>query len=242
MIVDTLIGYVTNNDDPDKRGKIRVSLEILGNEEYPEPLEPWLPPGMFSLPQIGEQVEVILPHDANGPEAGLVDYPEFAFWRAVLIDDEGGIPSDFETNYTERRGIFTPGGHILFFDDNANAPLVELRTSGGHVLRLADATASKKVELKHSGGATFEMTVDGNVTVSAKTGGTITLDDGSPLAEALAKIAELNAHIAFMNTFILVTYNLHNHPTAPVGLVSPPSVLGTADLPPKTGTTQVVAK
>jgi hypothetical protein len=45
------------------------------------------------------------------------------------------------------------------------------------------------------------------------------------------------------NTFVTTKYNLHNHPTAPVGPVSPPSVTGSsssADIDPaKSGTIEV---
>jgi hypothetical protein len=60
-----------------------------------------------------------------------------------------------------------------------------------------------------------------------KKDGTLILNDGTDYAvkynELKSKIDDLKEQL---NSFITTKYNLHNHPTAPVGAVSPPSIVG----------------
>lgn len=60
-----------------------------------------------------------------------------------------------------------------------------------------------------------------------KKDGTLILNDGTDYAvkynELKSKIDDLKQQL---NSFITTKYNLHNHPTAPTGPVSPPSIVG----------------
>ena len=236
MIVDVEIGFVSNNNDPDKKGRIKATLPMLGNEEYTEWIEPFFPPGFFNVPEVSEQVEVVLPSDQNVErEVGLVEFPEFVFWRAILIDDsdDSTLPSDFATNYPKRRGLYTKAGHILMFDDDSTTPLVEFRHASGHVIRMQGGTPNK-VEMTHAGGQTVEMTNDGNATIDCAPGGQVFVRDGSGATEALARItSDFISHITGF-------FNTHLHTAPPMG--GSTSVPTVPDLTPYTGTSVLKAK
>lgn len=65
---------------------------------------------------------------------------------------------------------------------------------------------------------------------------TIIFNDGTDYAVRYTALETafnelMNKHndlVSFTSNFVTVTYNLHNHPTAPTGAVSPPSVTGIA--------------
>lgn len=128
--VERYPAVVTANEDPEKRGRIRVKCAgIMGEDgddaaDVPGWVEPTLDWGMFAVPDVDEQVEV---------ELNISDDTDEAFGQTVL---EGGdlrwrgkrfyapeadkptvVHEEFSTNYGKRRGIATPMGHILFFDD-----------------------------------------------------------------------------------------------------------------------------
>lgn len=129
---------VTNDNDPEKRGRIKVgNSEILGDdagnpEEIPDWIEPCFPfvgkdsSGWFSVPSVGTQVEV----EAHTPDHSLIEQPYYRY-RACLYQKKSSIPEEFQTNYPYRMGIKFPSGHLLLFDNKKDAERIELKHKDG---------------------------------------------------------------------------------------------------------------
>jgi len=81
-------------------------------------------------------------------------------------------------------------------------------------------------------GETFLYCIDGNGNILSSAfvnkDGEFVINDGTRSAVAFDKLKEgFDELKSDFNNFINNTYNLHNHPTAPLGPVSVPSVVGT---------------
>lgn len=124
---------VTKNDDPEKRGRIKVScVGLMGGEDEEVPM--WVEPvpawGWFVVPDIGEMVEVECVSGSSEDEQygqSSIDGLDLKwrsgkrFWgNSEAADGIGAtpVPEDFTaTNYGKRRGFATPAGHVFLFDD-----------------------------------------------------------------------------------------------------------------------------
>jgi len=111
-------GYVTDNSDPQKRGRLSVVCQSIVAGEVLEWVEPTFPftdsegqAGWFFVPNIGSSVTVEI---NSGHEAEVNDLQPK--WRCDLYPD-GSFPEEFEDNYPQRRGFKTKEGHYLYFDD-----------------------------------------------------------------------------------------------------------------------------
>lgn len=139
---------VTVNEDPEKRGRIKVKCPgIIGDPdtELPDFIEPSFDWGWFYVPDVGEEVEiewVTEDENAEGTRGqASIDNPSI-FWttkRFESIEGEAARPQHdlmTGTNYGKRRGFRTPTGHVLFFDDTPGDEQVTLTwTNEGEVDR-----------------------------------------------------------------------------------------------------------
>jgi len=129
---------VTDSDDPEKRGRIKVACAaLLGDEESPLPM--WVEPvpqwGWFIVPDVGEIVEVeVVTGSSEDEQPGQMAIDNLNIrWQGQRHygNEEGDaptpVPEDFTaSNYGKRRGFATPGGHVLLFDDTEGDQKVSL--------------------------------------------------------------------------------------------------------------------
>src|SRR5580692_68954 len=128
---ETHFAVVTNNKDPEKRGRLKLKCQSLvgANTELPDWAEPCatmfttMGGGSLFLPLIGSTVEIIVDvHDVGLDEmAGekFLQNPNIK-WRSVGFTGKGGVmplPAALQTNYPNRRGFVTPAGHSVVMDD-----------------------------------------------------------------------------------------------------------------------------
>lgn len=172
---------VTFNQDPDKRGVIRVAcVGIMGDEdvEVPVDVEPVHDWGFFFVPDIGELVEVeCLEGSDEDEQPGQMSIDNLDLkWRSAryYTDDEDGdkptlIHSKFtEKNYGKRRGFATPAGHVFMFDDTEGAEEMTLAWKDGSALLTFDAKGT--VTLQNKAGATLVMDSDsGKIVLTSDT-------------------------------------------------------------------------
>lgn len=122
---------VTNNEDEEKRGRIRIACAgLMGDEDselpmFVEPVHEW---GWFYVPDVGEIVEIEVLTSSSTDE-GFDESSIDALspkWRGRRFygnedgatADQRAIAGDFtKTNYGKRRGFATPHGHVFMFDD-----------------------------------------------------------------------------------------------------------------------------
>jgi len=144
-------GFVTDNDDPEKRGRIRLLVPSVLGETPTGWALPSLPfggladQGLFVVPEVDAQVWVEF-------EAGNVDLP---IWTGTFWQAGGNPPAEADKSPPTTRLLKTPSGHVLQFDDESG---------------------KEKFRLAHPAGT--EMTVDekGTVIVTDAKGNTLTLD------------------------------------------------------------------
>jgi uncharacterized protein involved in type VI secretion and phage assembly len=153
---------VTDLEDPDKLGRIKVTFPWLGAAgnsaaAWATLVSPYADAdqGFEFIPARGTQVLVSF-------EAGDLRRPYVlgACWNGAESLPEA--PS----NADDIRLIHTRSGHELRFDDSSGAAKVTLSTGGGHSLVLDDA-AGGTITLTHTNGSTIEINAAGEVSVTA---------------------------------------------------------------------------
>ena len=140
-------GIVTNNQDPDEMGRIKIQFPWLSDDNETDwvriaTLMAGAKRGMFFLPEVGDEVLVAFEHgDINHP------YVIGALWNGVDIPPETN--SDGKNNI---RKISSRSGHeIIFNDDSENSEeKIEIRSKSGHTIILDDTSDKAKIEIKTS--------------------------------------------------------------------------------------------
>lgn len=137
-------GIVTNNEDPEKLGRLKVKFPWLSDNNETD----WIRMttfmagggrGSFFLPEVGDEVLVAFEHgDINRP------YIVGTLWNGVDQAPENN--SDGQNNI---RKIKSRSGHeIIFNDDNkAKQEKIEIRTNAGHKVVLDDSAGKEKIEI-----------------------------------------------------------------------------------------------
>ena len=159
---------VTNNVDPENRGRISVAcVGLLGDEEtelpmFVEPVHDW---GWFYIPDVGELVEIeVIESSDEDEQHGQMSIDNLDIkWRSKRAygNEEGEIPTSINEDFTsknigKRRGFATPIGHVFMFDDTENEEQVSL-----------------KWQNKSGENSFFAMDKDGSIVLSNKTGTTL---------------------------------------------------------------------
>jgi hypothetical protein len=179
---ETHIAIVTDNDDDEQRGRIKVaSSTLLGVDEngdpieYPafiEPLYPYLSSsdgertdgGWFFIPSVGTyvQVEVAARSGRDEVPGGIMAEGHDIKWVACVWPraDSDGVPDDFLTNYPQRKGIRTELGHQLLFDDTEGSELVRLECSNANGTSFLSFDDKGTATLLTSGGNALVMDDD----------------------------------------------------------------------------------
>lgn len=144
-------GFVVDNQDPEKRGRLRLRVpSLLGSETSAWAL-PCLPfggladQGLFMIPEIDAQVWVEF-------EEGNLHAP---IWTGVFWQQSGDVPSEASLDEPTTRILKTPSGHVLQFDD---------------------ASGKEKIRLFHPKEAELTMDENGTVVLKDGNGEVITLD------------------------------------------------------------------
>ena len=150
---------VTDIVDPDRLGRVQVSLPGLGEDgadvrHWATLLTPYADDdqGFCAYPAVGSQVVV-------GFEAGDAA-------RAYIVGscwNGKESPPTPATRQNDRRVLRTRAGSVLQFDDAAGSTSITLRTDSGHELVL-DAGRSE-IRLTHSAGFGITLSASGSVDI-----------------------------------------------------------------------------
>lgn len=142
---------VVDNNDPLKRGRIRVLSPVLGNTN-------WIPyltsPGMFSVPDINAVVYL----EADG---GSYNHP--VAWGNLNYGSDSDLkfPSTFQRVSPTNRGMYTPGGHLLEIDDGEDPTGTKrgFRFTGsqGTILHIKEEPADNSFTFKTINGTTLKI-------------------------------------------------------------------------------------
>jgi uncharacterized protein involved in type VI secretion and phage assembly len=138
------IGVVTNNQDPDKLGRIKVKFPWLSDQQesaWARLLSPMAGNnrGFYCLPEVDDEVLVAFDH-------GQVDFPYIlgALWNGQ--DKPPGTNDDGKNN---QRLIKSRSGHVIILDDTDGAEKIIIRdktTKNEIVIDSKQNTMTIKVE------------------------------------------------------------------------------------------------
>jgi uncharacterized protein involved in type VI secretion and phage assembly len=140
-----VIGIVTNNNDPQGMGRVRVRFPWRGDddESYWARVATMMAGkdrGTFFLPEVDDEVLVAFDHgDINHP------YVIGALWNGVDTPPETN--ADGKNNI---RKIKSRSGHEIIFDDNheQNSEKIVIHTNAGHTILLDDSAGAEMIEIK----------------------------------------------------------------------------------------------
>jgi len=165
-IFGVVIGVVTNNQDPDKLGRVKVRFPWLDDDDESN----WAriattmagnKRGTFFLPEVDDEVLVAFEH-------GNVSKPFVigALWNGV--DAPVHDNADGKNNL---RVIHSRAGHELIFNDEDGKEQVEIKTKAGHQFLLDDTSGSEKIAIvDKSGNNKIEIdTAQNSIAIEAQT-------------------------------------------------------------------------
>jgi len=140
-----VVGIVTNNNDPQGMGRVRVRFPWRGDDDESywarvATLMAGNGRGTFFLPEVDDEVLVAFDHgDINHP------YVIGALWNGVDTPPETN--ADGKNNI---RKIKSRSGHEIILDDNheERTEKIEIHTNAGHTILLDDSAGEEKIEIK----------------------------------------------------------------------------------------------
>ena len=147
-----VVGIVTNNQDPEEQGRVKVRFPWLADQvesQWARVASPMAgnERGMFFLPEVNDEVVV-------GFEQGDMNHPYVlgALWNGV--DKPPETNSDGKNNI---RKITSRSGHEIIFGDDSTTrkEKVEIHTKAGHRILLDDSAGQEKIEIKDRTGNNF---------------------------------------------------------------------------------------
>lgn len=163
------VGIVTNNKDPEKRGRVRLKFPWRGANDESYWARIAVPMagsdrGTYFLPERDDEVLVAF-------ENGDINYPYVigSLWNGVDKPPEDN--ADGENNV---RVIRSRSGHEIRLDDTESEGKVEITTNGGHSIVLDDSNGGS-VSIGDSGKNKIEMDASGNE-LALSSGGTLKIE------------------------------------------------------------------
>jgi len=192
------IGVITDNEDPEMRGRVCVECPTIVSGDVIEWVEPEFSfidsakhAGMLFIPNIGSQVVVSIEAEDDSEVMGLE-----ARWKCAIYPI-GTMPEVLKENYPERRGFVTSEGHVFYFDD----------TSDDLVFRYS-----------HPSGTEIVVTHAGDIQLSPTSGQHVLVGSGAD--QFLVRGGPLQSFLGDLLTWA----GSHIHPT-PAGNSSAPTVV-----------------
>jgi uncharacterized protein involved in type VI secretion and phage assembly len=245
-------GLVEDNQDPEKRGRVRVRVPLLGNLAAP-PV--WIDSsfsfagrgfGSFEVPEVGSAVWVA--YEVGNPRTPVV------YWGGW--HGEGFVPPELApvADLTPwRRGFVTRMGHVFAFDDEPGKESITIQwhqpDPGDAALKAtnprvaADRTKGKTASIKlqsdgsilvtDAHGSSVHMDASGEKVVVKAAGNTVTLDSSGATVDSPAVVLGQGADTPAVRGRDLVQYLLtHTHltswgPSGPPITPPPASILST---------------
>jgi phage protein D/phage baseplate assembly protein gpV len=157
MVQGVVPALVTNLDDPDNLGRVKVKYAWLGEIEsfWARIAAPMAGKerGFFYLPEINDEVLVAFEHgDAHRP------YIVGALWSN---EDKPPKPNNEVTagGKVNQRVLKTRSGHLIILDDKQGQEQISVKSKSGHTVILDDKSGSEKITIQDKTGNN-EMVID----------------------------------------------------------------------------------
>ena len=143
-------GVVTDNQDPDRRGRVKLIVPSVLDDQVTDWALPCSPyggvpqQGLFMVPDIDSQVWVEF-------EEGDINRP---IWVGTFWQQQSDVPEDAAKDEPTTRLLQTGSGHILQFDDQAGEEQIRLHHAADAEI-LIDRHGT--VSLTNASGAVLKM-------------------------------------------------------------------------------------
>ncbi len=148
------VGLVTNNQDPEGCGRVKVSLPWLSEDNESHWARVVTPMagagrGLYLLPEVDDEVLV-------GFEHGRVDSP---FVLGALWNGQDAPPESNDDGDNNRRSLVSRSGHTIRLDD----------TDGGEKIEIVDAAGKQSIVFDSAAG-TLTLSADQDLVIESKSG------------------------------------------------------------------------
>ncbi|MFZ0388992.1 MAG: phage baseplate assembly protein V [Calditrichia bacterium] len=144
------VGIVTNNQDPENLGRVKVQLPWLGSGDDTFWARMAVPMagkerGTYFLPEVDDEVLVAF-------DQGSIDHP---YVLGGLWNGSDKPPENNSSGRNDIRKIRSRSGHEIIFNDNSSQrrESLEIHTNGGHTILLDDSSGSEKIQIKDKTGS-----------------------------------------------------------------------------------------
>ena len=140
-----VVGIVTDNDDPQKLGRVKVTFRWLSDDNGTDwarvaNLYAGQDRGSLFTPEVEDEVLVAF-------EYGDINRP---FVIGGLWNDEGKPPEPETDNSLKK--IKTKSGHEIVLLDKDNKEKIEVKSKSGHKILLDDSSGSEKIKISDKTG------------------------------------------------------------------------------------------
>lgn len=189
---DVILAVVIDNNDPQKKQRVRVTVPGLLEAADVKDL-PWLIPMLHSPFGIGDDFGIIrVPRIGSRVSVRFIDGDlHHGVYEADIVSEGNTLPDDLQVNYPNRYGLFSPIGDI-FFTDLETGDVVLRRRSGtslkidldGNVTLITAGSLTEYVkgDLNRIVDGNLVETVKGNASLTIKGSRTVSIDGGDTLS------------------------------------------------------------
>jgi uncharacterized protein involved in type VI secretion and phage assembly len=173
------VGVVTNNQDPDGLGRVKVKLPWLSDDvesHWARVLTPMAgnDRGLFFLPEVDDEVLVAFEH-------GL---PEFPYVLGALWNGKDQAPESNDDGENNMRTIKSRSGHVVRLDD----------TAGSEKIEIVDGSGANSVVISTADN-TITITADADVTIKSGNGKLILSGNGIEIKSQTGVKVEAGANM-----------------------------------------------
>jgi uncharacterized protein involved in type VI secretion and phage assembly len=160
-IPGVVVGIVTNNQDPDGMGRVRVKLPSLGDADESDWARIAAPMagkerGVYFLPEVDDEVLVAFEHGN----------PRSPFVLGALWNGQDAPPAKNDDGKNDVRVIKSRSGHLIRLTDKDGAEKIEIIDKSGKNSLVFD-TAKKLVKIESSQDITLSA-ANGTIKLDAK--------------------------------------------------------------------------
>lgn len=139
-------GTVTDNEDPDQQGSVKVTVPAIFGPELEVSARPCFPYGHFFVPPVGAKVWV----EFEGGD------PEFAIWVGAWYP-KAATPQESRVSPPDNRVIQTVSGHTIELDDTDGSARIVIRHKDNSFLAIDDKGG---VVVSNKTGSTLYLNAD----------------------------------------------------------------------------------
>ena len=156
------VGVVTNNQDPDGLGRVKVKFPWLSDDvesHWARVVTPMAgnDRGLFFLPEVDDEVLVAFEHGS----------PEFPYVLGALWNGKDKAPESNDDGENNMRTIKSRSGHVVRLDD----------TDGSEKIEIVDGSGANSIVISTADN-TITITADADITIKSGNGKLILSGNG----------------------------------------------------------------